>query len=69
MDYETENGWCIADAQEKCFLLSFFPSGGPANEEQSGVLSQLLNQHSSCSHMECKQVILRVYLSTNSEGS
>lgn len=47
MDYETENGWCIADAQEKCFLLSFFPSGGPANEEQSRVLSQLLSQHSS----------------------
>ena len=47
MYYETENGWCIADAQEKCFLLSFFPSGGPANGEQSRVLTQLLSQHSS----------------------
>ena len=64
MYYETENGWCIADAQEKCFLLSFFPSGGPANGEQSRVLTQLLRQHSSGDHMECK-VVLQVYLSSN----
>ena len=65
MDYETENVWCLADAQEKCFLLSLFPSGGPADGEQNRVLTPLLSQPSSGDHMECKQVILQVYLYTN----